>query len=110
RRQQIIETAIAAGLGDIETNGKEIACLIEKKAEIHSRQFLTSLSQLLEFENALARPRAGFPQRFSVWPNMPGAGRLGALGDLSERGDPMIEKRIIRSDGRFLLEPRSEKD
>ena len=59
RRQQIIEATVEAMFADVVADGKQIVRLVEQEGEVHVRQFVALMRQLLQGLDALGRSLRG---------------------------------------------------
>ena len=64
RREQIVKTQIAPAFGDVETDGEQIARLVEEETEIHFRQFVALTGESFQSAHPLTRTFAHLAQDF----------------------------------------------
>src|SRR5205823_7230848 len=64
RREQVVKTKVAPAFGDVETDGEQVARLVEEKTKIHSRQFVTLTGECFQSAHPVARTFGRLAQNF----------------------------------------------
>src|SRR5438105_9440480 len=64
RREQVVKTQVAPAFGDVETDGEQVARLVEEETKIHSCQFVALTGECFQSAHSLTRTFARLAQNF----------------------------------------------